>query len=287
MNKHPIASLRRTLAGPAACMAALLILASPARSHSAVVLVGDNFESYAVNGTPTLPGDGNANPWVFSGLSSSQAVSGASLNGEAPDEKILHLEGTASSSATRLFTRQDGAVAPGLTLTLSFKLRIDDLTGSDYSIDLLDSTLATGNVPIHIRIATNGSILALTRTTGPGVGSATNSTNPLQKKALSTNVWYEFTVAANLEAQTYNVTVKNIATDVSGSTGDLYFYQNIHSLDTLRFASTTTTNMAVNWDLDDVKVTAVPEPGTAAALLIGMATLWLGAKLRPGSPENR
>lgn len=256
----------------------LLCLVTAAQSW-AVVLINDDFESYTVNSTPTNPGDGNPNNWFFNGLTSNTTVAGSSPDGVAPNEKLLHVQGTSSSSFGRTFARQDGAGASDLVLTLSFKLQLNSLSGNDYSIRLLDSTLSTNNVPISIRIASNGGVLVLTRTTGPGSGTATNATNPLGA-ALAADVWYEFTVNANLSTQMFEVGITNLDTGASGSTGSLYFYQNIHTLNQLTFLSTSGTNPGVNWDINDVSATAVPEPSTAMAMLVGAGVLTCGARLQ-------
>lgn len=252
-------------------IASLLCLVTASPSFGAI-LIRDDFESYTLNATPTNPGDGNPNNWFFNGLTSSATIAGSSPDGQAPNEKLLHVQGTSSSSFGRSFARQDGSATSDLILTMSFKLQLDSLSGNDYSIRLLDSTLSTNNVPISIRIASNGGVLVLTRTNGPGSGSATNAVNPLGA-ALAADVWYEFTVNANLSTQMFEVAITNLDSGASGSTGSLYFYQNIHTLDQLTFLSTSGTNPGVNWDLNDINVTTVPEPSTVAALLMGVGIL--------------
>ena len=269
----------------AGLVACLLTFACSSASFGAVVLIGDDFESYTIGSTPTNPNDGNANNWFFSGLSQNQVVSGSSPNGEAPNEKLLHVEGTSSSSFGRQFAMQDGAATPNLTLSLSFKLQIQNLTGNDYTIRLMDNTLTSNNIPISFRIASNGSVIMLTRETGPGTGKAVNVNNP-QGSQLTTDSWYQFTVNADLTAQTYSVDIMNMETGASGSTDALYFYQNIHTLNALTFSSTTALVPGVNWNLNDVNLTAVPEPGTAMTFVSGVLIVWLGRKSFLHSPPK-
>ncbi len=238
-------------------------------AKASVVLFDDSFESYTLNTTPTNPGDGNPRNWKTQDDMTATVVAGSSPDGLAPNEKVLHLSSEEGGLFSRDFERLVGNAETADTLSLSFKLRIGDFTGSDYRIRLQDNTLATNNIPIYIRIASNGSVFALTRTTGPGTGSATNATN-FQGAQLKINTWYEFTIDVNFQAQTYNVTITNMATGTGGSSGNLYFYQNIRSLD--QFNINNNTAPALDWYLDDVHaVTTIPEPGTTAALLIGAA----------------
>lgn len=241
----------------------LALLLAPAYVNAAV-LMEDNFESYAIGTTPTNPGDGNPNNWFFTNLATDDVVAGGPSGGT----QMLHVQQATpnTSSFGREFAAQDGATSSDLTLTLSFDLKLNSKTTSDYYITFLDSSLTSLNNPINIRI-TNGGIQALTRATSPGVGTAVN-VKPSQNSTLSLNTWYEFTITADLSTKTYRLDVTNLSNSTIGSTGDLYFYQNIQTLDELLFRNVTTSNTGVDWNIDNVSLTSVPEPNTAF-LLIG------------------
>ncbi len=271
-------SLRRLVI---AASLALPFLLHPAKA--ATVLINDNFESYALNAIPGTPGDGNPNPWVFSGMDTSNVISGASTGGSAPNEKVLSLVNAngGAASISRKFVRQDHEALPGSTLQVSFKLKIDSLTDSNWYIRFRDETLDSN--PLSIRIAANGSVLVLARAGGvPGQGGATNITNP-QGAALGTSAWYQFDLLFDLHAQKYNLTITNLTTNVGGSTGLTALYYDVHSLDTLRFEPVNPASQtALGWRLDDVSISAnvVPEAGTVALLVLGGVTLLVSRRHR-------
>ncbi len=265
-----------------------LVLRSPAQATT--TLLHDNFESYTVGATPTLPGDGNPNSWSVATSLNATVQSGNSISGEAPNEQVLRLQANNGQLTTNLaildrkFNRVTGSASNGLILTLSFKLKINSFAASDYRINLMDSTLSSNNVISSIRIGITGEVNILTRANGPGSGSATNSRNPLGSN-LAIDQWYEFEVTLDFQSQKYTVSTTNLTTLQSGSTAALHFYSNIRTLDQFRITPTnngaTPTNTALNWELDDLHIQSVPEPGTVGLLLGGaLLTLYLKGRNR-------
>lgn len=244
----------------------LVLLLAPTYVNAAV-LMADNFDSYAIGTTPVNPGDGNPNNWVFTGLATDDVVAGGPSGGGS---RMLHVQqaNPNTSSFGREFAAQNGATSPDLTLTLSFDLKLNSKTTSDYYISLGDSI----NIPINIRI-TNGSVQALTRATSPGVGGAVN-VKPSENNSLALDTWYEFTITANLSAKTYRLDVTNLSDSSTGTTGDLYLYYNTQTLDELLFRNVSANNTGVDWNLDNVNLTSVPEPHTAF-LLLGAGMVYL------------
>ncbi len=247
-----------------------------ARAEATTLLLDDTFETYATGTAPTTPDDGNDNPWTASGDLTPTVEDGSSTGGMAPNNKVLHLQGEANmedrGAFSRNFDRLVGSAESADTFSISFKLMIDSFSNSDYRINLQDSTLEANNSFASLRVYSSGTVSVLTRTTGPGTGSATNATNPSNNRLIEDR-WYEFTIDANLQAQTYSVTIVDIANpSKTWSTGDLFFYRDMRSLDQIHIhpVDATTANTAMNWYLDDVRaVTSIPEPGTAISLAAG------------------
>lgn len=240
------------------------------------ILMNDTFETYTTGTAPTTPGDGNDRSWTAIGDLGATVVEGSSTGGTAPNNKVLHLQGDANmedrGAFSRDFDRLVGSAESADTFSISFKLMIDSFSNSDYRINLQDSTLEANNSFASLRIYANGTVSVLTRATGPGTGGATNATNPSNNRLMEDR-WYEFTIDANLQAQTYSVTIVDLANpSKTWSTGDLFFYRDLRSLDQIHIhpVDATTTNTAMNWYLDDVRaVTSIPEPGAVISLLAG------------------
>lgn len=276
--------MKRSL--PFIVTAALLASSLAASSTgAAMVLINDTFETYTLNTAPTAPGDGNTHQWTASGGVAPLVISGTSPGGVAPNEKVLNLKTPVQETGGtfgRSFERVVGDAGSEGSLTLSFKLNIGSFDKSDYRITLLDSTIATNNLPINIRIAANGSVIVSARTAPPGsVGTITSVNNPLNNKPLAAGTWYEFTIDVNLQMQTFNLSITNLdAPGITGSTGDLYFIRDVRSLDRFEIApNSTTAATALDWRLDDIyATTTIPEAGTTASVVLG--GLAIGACLR-------
>lgn len=128
-----------------ASLAALVILAVMPRAQGSVILINDTFESYDIGNVPGNPGDGNPNNWSFTGLNTNNVIAGSSIGGTAPNEQLLHLmaDGSSASLSTRKFDRVDGSLTADLQLTLSFKLKLNQVSGSHYNFRLVDSEKAS------------------------------------------------------------------------------------------------------------------------------------------------
>lgn len=243
--------------------------------HGSVLLIQDNFESYSQGTSPLNPGDGNSNNWVYSGYNTNTVIAGGSPGGLAPNEKVLHLQadGSSASSIYRSFSRQDGATTTDHELTLSFKLNLGQIAGSAYTFRLIDSEFAgTANNPMAVSILANGKVNVFSSATGPGTGGVMQVTVPTI--TLQTDRWYEFVLQGDLNDQTYSLSITDLVTSTTYSTASIYFLRNIQAVDRLVFQNNTTTNMAMNWMLDDVQLlSSIPEPGVTTAvfglLLVG------------------
>lgn len=273
MNTYSSSSVLRKAAWFSASLIALVTVAITPQAQGSVILIHDTFESYNLGEIPGNPGDGNSNNWSFTGLNTNNVITGSSVGGTAPNEQVLHIlaDGTGASLSRRQFDRVDGSLTADLQLTLSFKLKLNTVSGSHYNFRLIDSETASPNNPMVVSII-NGSVALSTMPNGPGSGGATTVYVP--SLTLASDVWYEFVLHADMNTQMYSLAVTNLNTEVVRSTDSLYFLRNLKSVDTLEFYNRTTTNMAVNWHLDDVLLTAsVPEVDTAALLFGGVMVL--------------
>ncbi len=249
---------------------ALVSSVSPLSINAQTVLINDNFESYTVPNVPTNPGDGNANNWVFAATTNATTALGSSPNGSGDNEQILRLQKTNDSTAaraTRLFDSQNSG-----TLQFDLKFRIHDFTGSATNIQIGDLT-ASGGVtaaPINLFFNTTGDVRVYSGDGAPGGGSNHYTSNP-QGSALVVDNWYQLSIVANLDTQTFGVTINNLDNPLqTGSLSNLYFATNTNVFDGFRVNSNSgSSNNAINWSLDDVYFSIIPEPGTAALLLFG------------------
>lgn len=273
MNTYSSSSVLRKAALFSASLIALIVVTITPQAQGSVILINDNFESYNLGEIPGNPGDGNSNNWSFTGLNTNNVITGSSVGGTAPNEQVLHIQadGTGASLSKRQFNRVDGSLTADLQLTLSFKLKLNQVSGSHYNLRLVDSEKASPNNPMVLSII-NGSVALTTGVNGPGSGAETVYVPALG--TLASDVWYEFVLHADMNTQMYSLAVTNLNTEVVRSTDSLYFLRNLKSVDTLEFYNRTTTNMAVNWHIDDVLLTAsIPEVETATLLFGGIMAL--------------
>lgn len=247
-------------------------------SHASVILIQDSFESYTLGNTPGNPGDGNPNNWVISGYDTDAVVAGSSVGGMAPNQQLLHLESDGSGDHTlyRQFTRQDGSLTADHSLTLSFKMKPGQIAGSAYSFRLIDSGVSGANNPMAISVLSNGRVNVFSSNTGPGAGGITQVTVPTI--TLQEDKWYEFVLHGDMNTQRYSLSITDLATSATYSTGSLYFLRNIQAVDRLVFMNTTEANRELDWQLDDIQLlSSIPEPqttaGVAALLLLGATCL--------------
>lgn len=245
-------------------------------SHASVILIQDSFESYTLGNAPGNPGDGNPYNWVIGGYDTDAVIAGSSPGGMAPNEQLLHLQadGSGAHSISRQFARQDGTLTTDHTLTLSFKLKPGQIAGSAYSFRLIDSEfVGTSNNPMAISVLANGRVNVFASNTGPGAGGVVQVTVPTI--TLQVDRWYEFVMHGDLNTQMYSLSITDLTTSATYSTGSLYFLRNLQTVDSLVFMNTTTSNMGLDWQLDDIQlISSIPEPeamaGVAALMVLGI-----------------
>lgn len=244
-------------------------------ARAATVLINDTFESYTLGTTPTNPSDGNTNNWVKSAnLTTASVIAGSSPGGVAPNGKILALSrstGTGYTSLNRKFTKQDSiTLSTGDYLELSFDLKVNSFASSDYMIILGNSTNQYGG-PVQLRLNTAGQVVAYY-----GNGSVGGAPLLTPFLTITSGIWYQFTLNVNLLDQKYALTLINLVTSAQQDIATGYFQQNVTSLDNflIRSTSTTSDNLALDWELNDISLNVVPEPTVFIMSLFGIMVLF-------------
>lgn len=251
-----------------------------------LVLIDETFESYTtvpVGIGDLNPGDGNPNDWLdqSQGTSVRNVIAGSSTDGRGANERILKLNATGvDNESARIFRDFENPVnlLSGTPLvTASFKLRLDG--GGQDQIFTLSGTSRTTDLITAVRVSGTTTLRYLRSADGPGqepgwvtVGAATFEFN--------TTDWYEVSMTADLQTQKWEFSVTNLS-DASNSFAldDLWF-----NVDQEVITAFTTRNRSGSFgstdiSLDDILVTAIPEPGTWA-LLFGLGALAISGLYR-------
>ncbi len=273
-------SLIRPLQTMGIALATLCI--APSAQANPTLLLWDDFESYTLPNAPTNPDDGNPNNWYFDPTFTVNTVSGQSIGGNDPNAKILHVEKGNTGGYTRmgrLFDRQSSGV-----LTIEMKFQIHSFQDSAYYIQLVSTTApisgTAASTPISLRLLDTGAIGIQGRSEKPGEGSVTTLWNP-QGGNLVKEDWYQLIITTNLDLQSYHVTINNLSNPTQGGTSqELFFNSTATDINGLLIRSAGTnqspTSLQFNWSIDDVRITAIPEPNSVAlmtAVIGGLALL--------------
>lgn len=255
--------------------------AIPSAQAESTLLLWDNFESYTVPNAPTNPGDGNPNNWYFDPTFTVNTVTGQSIGGSDPNAKITHIQKADTGGYTRLgrlFDKQSSGI-----VSTEMKFQIHSFEKSAYFIQLVSTVSAISatpnSAPISIRILETGAIGIQGRSEKPGEGTVTTLWNP-QGGNLIKDDWYQLIITTNLDLQSYQVTINNLSNpSQSGTSQTLFFNSTATDINgfLIRSAGTNQSpaSLQFDWSIDDVRVTAIPEPGTAAIILTGIGALAL------------
>lgn len=238
----------------------------------ASTLILDDFQSYElVAGTFDIngerPNDGNTNNWVKAGGGSANlstnVIAGSSTTGNPPNSQVLHL--LQEASVFSWFGRRTDLInnTPSSSIiNYSYKMRLPENDDSKYFHSAVGqwSPQTLGNMIVRLEIdASDGSLVYRAGSTGPGV-SPTNTT--LAGFNFDPDEWYQIDITMNLDTQQYGFGITNLADpqNIAGAS-DLFFAANFASFEGIGFTAATDSS-ARNLDLllNDVQVTAIPEP---------------------------
>ncbi len=250
--------------------------------NAQTILFSENFESYTVGQSMSglNPGDGNSNNWITGNTALTQGSvvgSGSSTGGSGANNQVgqyFRNDNTEAAQPTlrRVFTAQTNP------FEVSFKLRIDNASSDTYQLILHDITDGSKS-PIRFRFSAN-SFTAYGSSTAPPT-----STNQFETLISSGNVrtgnWYEVRIFVDPSTQTFQTSVMNLdSTDTGQSaTSSLmtYFLADTHTINRFAIEQASTTSIT-SISIDDILITAIPEPVTAGLLGVAGTVMLLGMR---------
>lgn len=250
-----------------------------------LVLIDETFETYTtvpVGIGDLNPGDGNPNDWLdqSNGTSTRNVIAGSSTDGRGANERILKLNATgADDESARIFRDFENPVnlSSGTPLvTATFKLRLD---GGPNDQVFTFGGLNRLNRITALRASGTNQLRYLRSDDGPGDAPSWITVSTAIFEFNNTD-WYEVSMTADLQTQKWEFSVTNLS-DASNSFAldDLWF-----NVDQEVITAFTTRNRSGSFgstdiSLDDILVTAIPEPGTWA-LLFGLGALAISGLYR-------
>lgn len=226
---------------------------APFAAHAS--LLQENFEALPVGSLP--PG------WTAAGTPfSAQVVTGSSMGGESPNEHLLHLLRTETTGG---YSYLQSGFTPQTSgqLALDFKLQINSRSSSDYAIMLGD---ASNNSRIYLRFHPNGSLSVYHGDSGSQLYTG---------KLIAENAWYQFHFEFDLDTEQFTFGFQRLDVSDSYQSAALDFRGAGATLNQFLIRSVnngaSSTNMAINWYMDDFSLRAIPEPGSMVLLAAGAA----------------
>lgn len=234
-----------------ACAALFAGLLSVAPLHAATI-ISEDWESFDVGDTPSSPWSVNSgNP---SGTRGSATVVDTLASPFWGGDQSLHIQGT--SGVGVLLTQTFAATTSALSIEFDF---YRTSPGVLPTFMLLDSSNATG-LQLNLHNSLSGHTDAIVnQTAGNGVGTAITSS--------PANTWVNVKITtqeATAALDTYSITVTPHGGE-SVTVSSLAFRTNLADFGGIRFAWNSTNGVG-NLYVDNVVVTAIPEPATSALL---------------------
>lgn len=250
----------------------------PVATAFPLVLIDENFESYttvpvSINGLN--PGDGNDIDWSSVGTAGdgiSDVVVGSSTGGAGANQRVLRLfspDQSSSARASRLFQNPVNLASGTPQVNATFKLHLGgELQDQVFRLigeGINDSISA-------LRVSGTTTLRYLNAPDGPGQGSVW-VTIPAATFEFDLNDWYEVSVIADLNTQSWSFSVTNISdSSNSVSIGDINFIDDQTTISGWRSLNRSGSFGPGDVYIDDLLITAIPEPST---WLMGLAVFGL------------
>ncbi len=251
-----------------------------AQAQSATVLYREDFTSGWTNYGSTIIGQKPG--WTTNYPASQNALT---VQNGAP----AHLSYVAGGSTKDLTFQNEQSVNPDLIYTFSALIRNDDLGGSNASqqgtleIRLQgDGGRTLGAFSLRAR---NGSSSFISFLPGSGGGSSAGSAPLALQQGLSGGIWYQLTMVYTPKVNTISLSLHDTGTNalvtsasgtISGNAMNATVIRGLHFTSGTLGAGVTSEFLVTNLSI----TSAVPEPGVAALLLLGLPMAVWGGFLR-------